>query len=1378
MDHKDDQEVKSKGVISGIFGGGGSATATVFKDAWSSGILYLKNNQVRSGNGLYLCTADHTSAGNTEPGVGQTWSSVWTEQFESLTLDQIAACDGTGTPSSTNVFVTSDDARLPTSSEKAALAGTGTPSGTNKYVTESTKGTKNAAVVIIENEAPNYHSLELLSKSAGTTISDSSTLVLRETSATVGNYTTIVNQNNAQVASAIIGFKNIDHAYAGAIEFWTRYDATHYGKRMEIDEYGAVDITGDITAGNITATPSASVIPIADSSGTLDGWVTVTPTVFDAHDHDGVDSPKVIWNNINRATSSIADIATRSHTVLSSIGTNTHAQLDSHVADGTKHRLINDAGTSTTETWSANKTNTAISAGITAVLSFENPVIDKDLSTPPAPVEGARYIVKPAGLVAWDTHDNAIAQYVTDAWVFTAATAGMTTYVTDENLLYLYNGSTWLPISQYILATAEPGVVSSLTSGTVGVSTKVAKEDHGHDLGQHDHDDAEINLDAIGGQVYSLCDRMSLESAGKISGGVITAGTDGVDISELHCLMKTSELDVTQVIYVVIPAANIPSTSLTDNAQNWICADYNDGTPLFYATTNRLGVSVNTEIVLGRVYSEDGDLDIFSSGVNLFNVARTHHDRLVLRGFERMSGAVFSEIGTRYMSVTPGIFYFGANRVDTAALDTSDGDTYERYVRDGRGGWTETDRTQSSNDVYDDGSGTPVAIPAGRYAARFVYLCLAGDLYVVDAQNHFSLSEAKAVEQPVSLPPYITSNAKLIAKYIVTPDEDHYVMTISGYEASLAGTIGVTSHQGLAGLQGGAVEDYYHITGTEHTALTTNLDETIQDIVGDMVDGGTETGLSLTYDDQNGKINAVITYGTGDNTACVGNDARLSDARASTWSTVSGKPTTFAPIIGSGATDAVAGNDARLTDARTPASHSLASHTTSGASDGKVITASSATEFGWEDPAITWSQVSGKPTTFAPIIGSGATDAVAGNDTRLTDARASTWATVSGKPTTFAPIIGSGATDAVAGNDARLTDARASTWETVSNKPTTFAPIIGSGAADAVAGNDARMTNARPSTWDTVANKPTTFAPIIGTGATDAVAGNDARLTDTRTPKSHTLSSHTTSGAVLGQILTATGETSFAWSDLVLPTWDQVSGKPTTFAPIIGSSATQAVAGNDARLTDNRIPTSHTLASHTTSGAGAGKLLTASSATEFGWSDPVHPTWSDVSSKPTTFAPIIGSGAADAVAGNDARLTDARTPVAHNHITTNLTDYTAPTSWTTDAVWTTTAPAGVVYVTRYTKIGKKVTFWLQASGSDGDARTPVSFTLPVTPSNVGMEIVCEAQQKVDTTWSKPIAYIKADTATESARLLQFHFVTACTNSRAYLLSVTGTYEVD
>ena len=49
-------------------------------------------------------------------------------------------------------------------------------------------------------------------------------------------------------------------------------------------------------------------------------------------------------------------------------------------------------------------------------------------------------------------------------------------------------------------------------------------------------------------------------------------------------------------------------------------------------------------------------------------------------------------------------------------------------------------------------------------------------------------------------------------------------------------------------------------------------------------------------------------------------------------------------------------------------------------------------------------------------------------------------------------------------------------------------------------------------------------------------------------------------------------------------------------------------------------------------------------------------SWSEITTgKPSTFAPIIGSGANQAVAGNDARLTNARTPLAHTHSTSDIT---------------------------------------------------------------------------------------------------------------------------
>ncbi|NKG21121.1 hypothetical protein [Paeniglutamicibacter terrestris] len=49
------------------------------------------------------------------------------------------------------------------------------------------------------------------------------------------------------------------------------------------------------------------------------------------------------------------------------------------------------------------------------------------------------------------------------------------------------------------------------------------------------------------------------------------------------------------------------------------------------------------------------------------------------------------------------------------------------------------------------------------------------------------------------------------------------------------------------------------------------------------------------------------------------------------------------------------------------------------------------------------------------------------------------------------------------------------------------------------------------------------------------------------------------------------------------------------------------------------------------------------------------PDWDDVADKPLTFTPTIGATSTTAVAGNDPRLTDSRTPLAHSHAIANVT---------------------------------------------------------------------------------------------------------------------------
>lgn len=138
--------------------------------------------------------------------------------------------------------------------------------------------------------------------------------------------------------------------------------------------------------------------------------------------------------------------------------------------------------------------------------------------------------------------------------------------------------------------------------------------------------------------------------------------------------------------------------------------------------------------------------------------------------------------------------------------------------------------------------------------------------------------------------------------------------------------------------------------------------------------------------------------------------------------------------------------------------------------------------------------------------------------------------------------------------------------------------------------------------------------PIIGALATQAVAGDDARLTDARTPTAHK-TSHENGG---------TDEISVAGLSGVL-----ADPQP----PIIGATGTTAVAGNDARLTDERVPTAAGLTTKfgtnkatVVDGDKIGMLNSAASDA------PVHILWSLVKSTLKTYFDTIYTTAAAAIA--------------------------------------------------------------------------------------------------------------------------------------------------
>lgn len=222
---------------------------------------------------------------------------------------------------------------------------------------------------------------------------------------------------------------------------------------------------------------------------------------------------------------------------------------------------------------------------------------------------------------------------------------------------------------------------------------------------------------------------------------------------------------------------------------------------------------------------------------------------------------------------------------------------------------------------------------------------------------------------------------------------------------------------------------------------------------------------------------------------------------------------------------------------------------------------------------------------------------------------------------------------------ALTTAAAARTKLSLGTSSTLNVPATGNASnTEVVLGTDTRLTNSRTPTAHVHAAADITSGTLdigripTGTSAATVCIGNDVRLSDSRTPLAHTHS--------------ASDVTSGTFAIGLIPT---------------GTTASTVCIGNDARLSDARTPVSHTHGNITNVGAiGSTANL------------PLITTTSGVIT-----VGAFGSTANTFCQGNDARLSDSRTPTAHTHALSDLTQSGATNGQVPSWNGTAWAPANV-----------------------------------------------------------------------------------------------------
>lgn len=322
-----------------------------------------------------------------------------------------------------------------------------------------------------------------------------------------------------------------------------------------------------------------------------------------------------------------------------------------------------------------------------------------------------------------------------------------------------------------------------------------------------------------------------MHSAGVMQGCDFTDNGDGtVSFSSGYATLRDiadSHADLYQV--ELSAQANL---TLIDNSTNYIYLDYNGGSPEFKTTESASDFNCLDKCVAYlavRVGTDITYIDLREQNVDISTKAR----RLFLdfaRFIPVQGGSSVSEAGLLGIALTAGAYYFMVKRQDHPAFDTSVAGTatenvFKLHYRDGAGGWTEVANSKTiDTTTYDGNTGTPVTLGNNKYGVTWFYICnnTPSTLCAVMGQEEYSKqSDAEVASPPVDLPPRVEGLGVLVGFVVYEKSASTFNNVLSASTISFSSSTAV-EHNGLSGLQGGDIAEYYHITSAQHGNLTTN----------------------------------------------------------------------------------------------------------------------------------------------------------------------------------------------------------------------------------------------------------------------------------------------------------------------------------------------------------------------------------------------------------------------------------------------------------------------------------------------------------------------------------------------------------------------------
>lgn len=332
-----------------------------------------------------------------------------------------------------------------------------------------------------------------------------------------------------------------------------------------------------------------------------------------------------------------------------------------------------------------------------------------------------------------------------------------------------------------------------------------------------------------------------------------------VDVTGGHAVLRCIETSGTDSQLKVFHIDGVDGLAIPNKTSTYLYADYNAGSPKISTTSDPATINNTNEVAFGWVFRNGTDYqDVFQAGPTIQDfVSRWVTREFLVKPVHRCGGARISIPGGYAIKSTAGCFYSVLALADTGAIDTSIAEgSFTTAYRSGSDSWTRThEQLVIDHTKYNDLTTNTLAdiSPASKFGIGWFFWVFndPARLIFVYGQNQYN-NAGDAIEAaqraPTIVPPELNAPAVsyLAASVYWKANGSDFIEALNRERISFTPAI-ITDHNDLANLQGGQLDEYYHLTQTRAEDLDGQSQETILNDRASPVNLGSRAYDPATY---------------------------------------------------------------------------------------------------------------------------------------------------------------------------------------------------------------------------------------------------------------------------------------------------------------------------------------------------------------------------------------------------------------------------------------------------------------------------------------------------------------------------------------------------